>query len=105
MSTRSFGQRISRNEDPRLLTGQALFVDDVRLPADAVLPEVVGDAGIAIDPNAGTNGDGMLSPAEKQKLDGRRDAVLHRELQRHREDHRPCDRRGAADAACAPAPP
>ncbi len=31
MSTRQFGQRIRRNEDPRLLTGQALFVDDVQL--------------------------------------------------------------------------
>ncbi|MEK6220653.1 MAG: molybdopterin-dependent oxidoreductase, partial [Chloroflexota bacterium] len=27
-----FGKRIKRNEDPRLLTGQALFVDDVNLP-------------------------------------------------------------------------
>jgi carbon-monoxide dehydrogenase large subunit len=27
-----FGQRLTRNEDPRLLTGQALFVDDVHLP-------------------------------------------------------------------------
>ncbi|HUN23880.1 MAG TPA: xanthine dehydrogenase family protein molybdopterin-binding subunit [Anaerolineales bacterium] len=27
-----FGKRIPRNEDPRLLTGQALFVDDVQLP-------------------------------------------------------------------------
>ena len=26
------GQRIKRNEDPRLLTGQALFVDDVQIP-------------------------------------------------------------------------
>ena len=32
MSTRTFGQRIRRNEDPRLLTGEALFVDDVHLP-------------------------------------------------------------------------
>ncbi|MCP3960865.1 MAG: xanthine dehydrogenase family protein [bacterium] len=32
MSTRTFGQRIRRNEDPRLLTGKALFVDDVNLP-------------------------------------------------------------------------
>ena len=32
MSTRTFGQRVRRNEDPRLLTGQALFVDDVSLP-------------------------------------------------------------------------
>lgn len=32
MATRYFGERIKRNEDPRLLTGQALFVDDVDLP-------------------------------------------------------------------------
>ena len=32
MSTRYFGERIKRNEDPRLLTGQGLFVDDVNLP-------------------------------------------------------------------------
>jgi len=32
MAARFFGKRIKRNEDPRLLTGQALFVDDVQLP-------------------------------------------------------------------------
>lgn len=32
MATRFFGKRIKRNEDPRLLTGQALFTDDVNLP-------------------------------------------------------------------------
>ncbi len=32
MTTRYFGQRMKRNEDPRLLTGQALFVDDVNFP-------------------------------------------------------------------------
>ncbi|MGD8586169.1 MAG: xanthine dehydrogenase family protein molybdopterin-binding subunit, partial [Chloroflexota bacterium] len=32
MATRFFGERIRRNEDPRLLMGQALFVDDVNLP-------------------------------------------------------------------------
>src|SRR3970040_342391 len=32
MATQYFGERIKRNEDPRLLTGQALFVDDVNLP-------------------------------------------------------------------------
>jgi len=32
MEHKFFGQRIKRNEDPRLLTGQALFVDDVDLP-------------------------------------------------------------------------
>ncbi len=35
MSTRTFGERITRNEDPRLLTGRALFVDDVNLPGMA----------------------------------------------------------------------
>ena len=32
MATRYFGQPILRNEDARLLTGQALFTDDVHLP-------------------------------------------------------------------------
>ncbi len=32
MTTRYFGQPVKRNEDPRLLTGRALFVDDVELP-------------------------------------------------------------------------
>jgi aerobic carbon-monoxide dehydrogenase large subunit len=32
MSTRTFGEPIKRNEDRKLLTGQALFVDDVELP-------------------------------------------------------------------------
>lgn len=32
MATRYFGERITRSEDPRLLTGRGLFVDDVQLP-------------------------------------------------------------------------
>ncbi|RME73150.1 MAG: xanthine dehydrogenase family protein molybdopterin-binding subunit [Chloroflexi bacterium] len=32
MTKKYVGQRITRNEDPRLLTGQALFTDDVHLP-------------------------------------------------------------------------
>ena len=32
MATKFFGKRIKRNEDPRLLTGKALYVDDVNLP-------------------------------------------------------------------------
>jgi CO/xanthine dehydrogenase Mo-binding subunit len=32
VATRYFGQRIKRNEDVRMLTGQALHVDDVELP-------------------------------------------------------------------------
>ncbi|HUW14328.1 MAG TPA: xanthine dehydrogenase family protein molybdopterin-binding subunit, partial [Anaerolineae bacterium] len=32
MTKQYIGQRLKRNEDPRLLTGQALFVDDVHIP-------------------------------------------------------------------------
>ena len=32
MTKKYLGQRITRNEDPRMLTGQALFVDDVEIP-------------------------------------------------------------------------
>jgi carbon-monoxide dehydrogenase large subunit len=32
MSTRTFGEPVKRNEDRRLLTGQALFIDDIELP-------------------------------------------------------------------------
>lgn len=32
MTTQPLGERIKRNEDPRLLTGRALFVDDINLP-------------------------------------------------------------------------
>ncbi len=32
METRYIGKRMKRNEDPRLLTGRALFTDDVHLP-------------------------------------------------------------------------
>ncbi|HVT19527.1 MAG TPA: xanthine dehydrogenase family protein molybdopterin-binding subunit [Thermoanaerobaculia bacterium] len=32
MSAQPLGERLKRNEDPRLLTGQALFVDDLDLP-------------------------------------------------------------------------
>ena len=31
-AARFFGERVRRNEDPRLLTGRALFVDDLHLP-------------------------------------------------------------------------
>lgn len=32
MTKKFIGERITRNEDPRLLTGQALFVDDIEIP-------------------------------------------------------------------------
>ena len=37
MSEKLIGQRITRTEDPQLLTGQALFVDDVQIPVDEQL--------------------------------------------------------------------
>ncbi|MGH2625324.1 MAG: hypothetical protein ACRDHY_01575, partial [Anaerolineales bacterium] len=35
MASQAVGKRVRRNEDPRLLSGQALFVDDVQLPGMA----------------------------------------------------------------------
>lgn len=35
MRNQAIGKRVRRNEDPRLLTGRALFVDDVQLPGMA----------------------------------------------------------------------
>ena len=32
MSTRTFGARIERNIDPKLLKGEGAFVDDIPLP-------------------------------------------------------------------------
>ena len=32
MSTRIFGSGIKRREDPRLITGQARYTDDIKLP-------------------------------------------------------------------------
>ena len=52
MATRSFGAPITRNEDARLLSGQALFVDDVELPGmlhAAFLRSNVAHARIRLD--------------------------------------------------------
>ncbi|HEU5298690.1 MAG TPA: xanthine dehydrogenase family protein molybdopterin-binding subunit [bacterium] len=35
MGTRYFGERVRRSEDPRLLTGGGMYVDDIRLPGAA----------------------------------------------------------------------
>ncbi|HXF81880.1 MAG TPA: xanthine dehydrogenase family protein molybdopterin-binding subunit [bacterium] len=35
MGTRYFGERVKRSEDPRLLTGRGMYVDDVKLPGVA----------------------------------------------------------------------
>src|SRR5260370_29968519 len=49
MSTRTFGEPINRNEERRLLTGQALLIDDAELPGmlhAALLRSQVAHAGI-----------------------------------------------------------
>ncbi len=65
MSTRTFGQRLRRNEDPRLLTGQALFVDDVNLAGTghvAFVRSPHAHARIAsIDVSAAVARDGVLA--------------------------------------------
>jgi aerobic carbon-monoxide dehydrogenase large subunit len=65
MSEPYFGQPIPRNEDPRLLTGQALFVDDVHLPGmlhAAFLRSPHAHARIrSVDTSAATNMEGVVA--------------------------------------------
>ncbi len=65
MATRYFGAPIKRNEDRRLLTGQALFVDDVELPGmlhAAFLRSEVAHARIrSIDVSAAREREGVVA--------------------------------------------
>jgi aerobic carbon-monoxide dehydrogenase large subunit len=65
MATRYFGEPVKRNEDGRLLTGQALFVDDVELPGllhAAFLRSAVAHARIAhIDVTAALSRAGVIA--------------------------------------------
>jgi aerobic carbon-monoxide dehydrogenase large subunit len=65
MTAKYFGQRIKRNEDPRLLTGQALFVDDVHLPDMAHVAFVRSPYAhaqvLSIDASAAREMDGILA--------------------------------------------
>ncbi len=65
MTTRYFGARVQRNEDERLLTGRALFVDDVELPGmlhAAFLRSPHAHARIrAIDVSAALRRDGVVA--------------------------------------------
>jgi aerobic carbon-monoxide dehydrogenase large subunit len=65
MVTRNFGAPIRRNEDPRLLSGQALFVDDVELPGmlyAAFLRSNVAHARIrSIDATAARGREGVVA--------------------------------------------
>jgi len=65
MTTQFFGERIRRNEDPQLLTGNALFVDDVHLPNmahAAFVRSVYAHAKIkSIDVSAALQREGVLA--------------------------------------------
>ncbi len=65
MATRYFGAPVKRNEDRRLLTGQALFVDDVELPGmlhAAFLRSQVAHARIVrIDATAARQREGVIA--------------------------------------------
>ena len=70
--TRLFGQRIRRNEDPRLLTGQALFVDDVDLPGMAHVAYVRSPHAhariVSIDTSAATSMAGVVAAFTAESL-------------------------------------
>jgi len=74
MTTRSFGEPITRNEDRRLLTGQALFVDDVELPGllhAALLRSQVAHARIkSIDASAARARKGVVAVYTADDLGG-----------------------------------
>src|SRR5277367_5760112 len=65
MTTRFFGAPIKRNEDRKLLTGQALFIDDVELPGMlhvAFLRSQVANARInSIDVSGALNCEGVVA--------------------------------------------
>lgn len=70
--SRHFGQRIKRNEDPRLLTGQALFVDDVDLPGMAHVAFVRSPHAhariVSIDTSAATTMAGVIAVYTAESL-------------------------------------
>ncbi|MFQ5399642.1 MAG: molybdopterin cofactor-binding domain-containing protein [Anaerolineae bacterium] len=73
MTTQFFGERIKRNEDPRLLTGQALFTDDVNLPQMAHAAFVRSSHAHArivnIDASAALERDGVIAVYTAESLD------------------------------------
>lgn len=72
MSTRYFGARTKRNEDERLLTGKALFVDDIVLPGmlhAAFLRSPYAHARIAkVDASAARQRNGVVAVFTAQDL-------------------------------------
>lgn len=67
-----FGERIKRNEDPRLLTGQALFVDDVDLPGTGHVAFVRSPHAhariLSIDASAAADMDGVIAVFTAESL-------------------------------------
>src|SRR5271169_4474435 len=74
MATRYFGEPVKRNEDERLLTGQALFVDDVELPGmlhAAFLRSNLAHATIrSIDVSAARAREGVIAVYTAEDLGG-----------------------------------
>ncbi len=72
METRYFGASVKRNEDQRLLTGQALFIDDIELPGmlhAAVLRSAVAHGRILnIDVSAALQREGVVAAYTAQDL-------------------------------------
>ncbi|HEX6988217.1 MAG TPA: molybdopterin cofactor-binding domain-containing protein, partial [Bacillota bacterium] len=75
MATRYFGQPIKRNEDPRLLRGRGLYVDDVQLPGMlhvAILRSPHARARIRrIDTGRAASAPGVVAVVTHQDLDPR----------------------------------
>lgn len=82
VATRNFGAPIRRNEDGRLLSGQALFVDDVELPGmvhAAFLRSNVAHARIrSIDVSAARARESRFIPPRTSAITGRRVRCLSR---------------------------
>ena len=74
MSTRIFGSGIKRREDPRLITGEARYTDDIKLPGVlhmAVVRSPHAHANIvSIDSSAATAMDGVAAVFTGDDLDG-----------------------------------
>ena len=72
METRYFGAPVKRNEDQRLLTGQALFIDDIELPGllhAAVLRSAVAHGRIVtVDVSAALKREGVVAAYTAQDL-------------------------------------
>jgi carbon-monoxide dehydrogenase large subunit len=74
MQTRHIGRALMRNEDPRLLTGRALFVDDVHLPgmlhAAFLRSPHAAAAIVSLDARAARAREGVVAVIAAEELGG-----------------------------------